>query len=225
MRIIIKTGGAVVVAVAFISLAIIAVSATVRAKRTQAPKQSAAAITSDAPSHATATTSAAWSYGYGGYDASKKQVGTFVRFPFSAEGQWSGSSIYPDPQLGYLLLTARGGHPGGDLKHCVVRRWTAPDALRVRVSGVLRHEPQQGDGVDGMILSGASGLLGSWAVHHGQITTAIPHPILVRRGENIDFLVSCRKDPNYDAFSWVPTIQEVEGGRREWRSDIDFSTR
>ena len=39
---------------------------------------------------------------------------------------WQGGKEYPDLKLGYLRLTATGGHPGKDAQHAAIRRWVAP---------------------------------------------------------------------------------------------------
>ena len=68
----------------------------------------------------------AWQYGYGAYDEAAQKVTTFEKLPHFTGTAWQGGSAYPDSKLGWVQLTATGGHPGNDLAHAAIRRWTAP---------------------------------------------------------------------------------------------------
>lgn len=100
-------------------------------------------------------TAQAWSYGYGRLDEEAGVTADFTPLPyFSGEG-WQGGPQYPDPKLGWVRLDATGGHPGNDLAHAAIRRWTAPRDLTIEVRTTLTHEPPQGDGVRAAIVVGS----------------------------------------------------------------------
>lgn len=90
--------------------------------------------------------STAWSYGYGEFDTQSGRLKNFSPLPRFVGSAWQGGDNFPDSRLGWLQLTAVGGHPGNDLKHAVVRRWTAAQDGNYALNSVLVHEPEVGDG-------------------------------------------------------------------------------
>ncbi|NIP94012.1 MAG: hypothetical protein GWO24_11380, partial [Akkermansiaceae bacterium] len=64
----------------------------------------------------------AWSYGYGRFDESKGQLEKFHPLPHFSGKAWDGSAAWPNGPLGWLQLTARGGHTGNKVEHAAVRR-------------------------------------------------------------------------------------------------------
>ncbi len=133
---------------------------------------------------------------------------------------WQGGPQLPDPTLGWVLLTAGGGHPGDDLAHASVRRWTAPAAATIGITATLEHAAVQGDGVRARIVSSRSGLLGEWSVHHGSVQTSVAG-VQVRSGDTIDFIVDCRDNNDSDSFGWSPTIHAANG--TSWSASAGFS--
>ena len=119
-----------------------------------------------------------WSYGYGGWDG--KAV-AFTPFAVYAGDGYQPTSTFPDPNLGYVTLKGRGGHPGRDGAHATVRRWTAPADLQVRVTGVLQHGQDAGDGVRARVVV-AGRLVGEWKGPQGRG----PHRGVVRGEEGRD---------------------------------------
>lgn len=148
---------------------------------------------------------AAWQYGFGEYDEAVRQVRGFTPFKHFQDGQWRNGPQLPDPVVGWVNLTAAGGHPGGNLQHVVIRRWTAPSGGLAAIAGTLSHPADQGDGVRGRIVSGRAGELGSWSVHHGSVETKLDR-VEVQAGETIDFVVDCLANESYDSFNWPPVI-------------------
>jgi len=148
----------------------------------------------------------AWQYGYGSFDESKGRVREFHRLPHFTGSAWQGGDKLPDEKIGWVLLNATGGHPGNDLDHVVIRRWIVPHDGTVSISGTLKHDSEQGDGVQGRVVSSRLGVLGEWKVHHGK-EQAVVDKIKAMRGDTIDFVVDCRNGPDSDAFSWAPKIQ------------------
>ena len=97
----------------------------------------------------------AWQYGYGAYDESAKRVSSFTAFTHFTGTAWQGSAAMPDPQTGWAMLTADGGHAGNDLAHAAIRRWTAPRDGVVGIEGNLKLMKDEGDGVRARIVSSA----------------------------------------------------------------------
>ncbi len=139
-----------------------------------------------------------------------------------------GGATLPDARLGWVHLTANGGHPGKDQKHCAIRRWVSPIAGEVEIHGQLGHPSAQGDGIRGWIISSRKGPLKEWAVKHASRETSI-ESLTVEPGEAIDFVVDCQKSPDFDGFSWSPVIQtkQVAGSPTRavqvWHAENDFS--
>ena len=156
------------------------------------------------------TAAPVWRYGYGRYDEATQRVRAFTPLPAFANGTWHGLIGPPDPHLRWLLLTGEGGHPGADADHAVIRRWTAPSDGAVKIGGLLKHAGAQGDGIRGRIVSSRTGLLGEWAVHHGEAATEVADAP-IRKGDTLDFVVDCRAEDSYDGFGWTPTITRKDG--------------
>ncbi|MDQ2731427.1 MAG: DUF1553 domain-containing protein, partial [Armatimonadota bacterium] len=174
------------------------------------------------------STSAAWQYGYGEYDEATGRVKTFQPLGHWTGMVWQVGDVFPDPKLGYLLLNPSGGHPGNDLQHAIIRRWTAPADGAISISGTLSHGQKEGDGVQGRIVSSRLGDLGHWVVHNSAAETNVPSAA-VTRGDTIDFVLDCRTGPNSDSFGWAPIIRLVPKGpgtdstATEWNASNDFS--
>lgn len=153
-----------------------------------------------------------WQYGYGTGGAD------FHPLPsFTSQG-WQGGPKLPDPALGWCLLTATGGHAGNDVAHGVIRRWTAPEAGTISISGTLGHHAPAGDGVRGRIVSSLRGEIASWQAVRLDAETSL-RGLVVAAGETIDFVVDCRADSNSDSFTWAPSIRM---GEREWSASSGF---
>ena len=169
-----------------------------------------------------------WSYGYGEFDSATGKVVGFTVLPHFSGAAWQGGSSFPDANLGWAQLTATGGHPGNDLKHAVVRRWTAPIAGNFRIQSKLIHEPTAGDGIRALIIHSRAGLLRSATVHASaeQIDVAA---IPTEPGETIDFVVDIRDGLNSDQFLWAPSVYlEATAGlstfpnENSWNAETDF---
>jgi hypothetical protein len=166
-------------------------------------------------------TVAAWQYGYGAYDEKTHRVTGFEKLPHFTGSAWQGGSAYPDGKLGWAQLTANGGHPGNDLAHAAIRRWTAPRDLRIRVQSTLVHEPQEGQGVRGFVVSSRAGVLKQAAVHHGQAEFNIA-ALDVQSGDTLDFLVDIGKTLSYNQFLWQATIAADDEFGVVFDSKTDF---
>ena len=127
------------------------------------------------------------------------------------------------------MLNATGGHPGNDPQHAAIRRWTAPRDGAIRISGTLKHESGNGDGVRGHIVSSRLGVVGNWAVHQDKQQTVIDK-VEVKQADTIDFVVDCRGGPDSDSFLWAPILKliapyaDADGAlTKTWDAKEDFS--
>lgn len=168
-----------------------------------------------------------WSYGYGEFDATAGKLKDFKPLPKFREKdkQWRGGDKLPDDKLGWVFLGADGGHPGN--KFAAVRRWTAPSAGEVSISGELSRSSDAGDGVRGSVVSSKRGLVGTWQVKNGKIATPIDK-LTVAKDETLDFVVDCIGDENSDSFVWAPTVRLLgkpsdPSMATEWNSRAQFA--
>lgn len=161
-----------------------------------------------------------WQYGYGVVNEETKRVDGFTPLPHFTGTAWQGGPSYPDGALGWVQLSATGGHPGNDRQHASVRRWTAPRDMTVKLHSSLTHEPAAGDGVRAFVISSRSGQLAHASVH---LRTADLHvdPIDVEAGETIDLVVDIRDVLNSDQYLWTATITDA-ATETTWNSETDF---
>jgi len=166
----------------------------------------------------------AWQMGYGAIDPSTSQVAKFTPLPHFESGTWQGSAKRPDPQIGWVLLNASGGHTGNNPDYAAIRRWTAPISGTVEIKGSLNHPSELGDGVRGRIVSSRSGAVGDWTAQHSQVDTNA-QTIEMVAGDTLDFVTDCRQDVNADSFSWVVEIllTQPDGHVATWKSDQGFT--
>jgi hypothetical protein len=169
----------------------------------------------------------AWHYGYGALDANAKRVRAFHEFPRFVDQRWGGTKL-PDSTLGWVHLTAKGGHPGSDQEHCAIRRWVSPIAGQLEIRGTLEHPSADGDGIRGWIISSRQGVLKEWTVKHEARQTSV-ESIDVQAGETLDFVVDCRQSDDSDGFGWAPVIKTKQragsftSSVQLWSSTNDFS--
>ena len=167
-----------------------------------------------------------WQYGYGVLTA-YHQVTIFKPLPHYTVKACQGSDKLPDEKLGWLTLSATGGHPGDGRKSVIVRRWVAPSDGAVTISGALEHSADSGDGVRGYIISSGSGVLGFWPVYKNKREMSIPK-LEVKKGDTVDFVVDSFETLDSDSFTWAPAIKAVErtgssGRDQAWSAKDDFS--
>ncbi|MEZ6033589.1 MAG: PSD1 and planctomycete cytochrome C domain-containing protein [Planctomycetaceae bacterium] len=164
-----------------------------------------------------------WSYGYGTMDEMLQRVREFAEFPMAKGGTFQGGDKLPDPTLGWVSLNRGGGHPGGSLSRCAIRRWTAPDDCLVDINCVTRHLQKEGDGVRCRIVSPTRGVLAD-NIAQNSTATANVEAFDMRGGTFIDFVVDCRAGESHDSFASAITITQSAGGniQRTWNSETDF---
>lgn len=171
-----------------------------------------------------------WLYGYGGVDEAKGRVTGFQPLPHFNNYAYQGGKELPDPKLGWVLVSAEGGHPGGSPGLASIRRWVAPRDGRVTAKAELSHPDAKGDGVRARLISSRLGSQGEWIAHNSKTNTEVAH-IEVRKGDALDFVVDCRGNEGYDSFTWSPRIRYVqangkkdtgEEGKIRWVAKDDF---
>ncbi|MBI3463916.1 MAG: PSD1 domain-containing protein [Planctomycetes bacterium] len=178
----------------------------------------------DSPS-AAPVTATAWQYGYGRYDEQSQRVAGFTKLPHFTGSAWQGGPAWPDMELGWVQLTAEGGHPGNDRAHAAIRRWTASSRMRINVRSTLVHEPAEGQGVRGFVVSNRHGLLKQATVHHGQAELNAG-PLEVESGDTIDFVVDIGPKLSHNQFLWRATTTKAdEPSDLEFDSKRDFDSR
>src|SRR5262249_34100792 len=137
----------------------------------------------------------AWQYGFGALDTAAQRTTNFTALPHFTGDAWQGGPDWPDAKLGWVQLTAEGGHAGNDLQHAAIRRWVAPVDGVVSVSGSLQHEHAQGDGVTARVVSSRAGVLGTWTLHNSRTNAAV-QSIEVKKGDTLDFMVDFHANLN-----------------------------
>ncbi len=163
-----------------------------------------------------------WSYGFAAVNEQEQRVDGFTPLPLFNGTAWQGGESFPDARLGWVQLTADGGHPGNDRQHACVRRWTAPAAGRLKIHSTLKHEPAAGDGIRAFIISSGLGTLTSLSIHQAERT--IDHAdIAVKPGDTLDFVVDIGEQLNSDQFLWEIEIRDTAASQTVWNSRADFT--
>ncbi len=149
-----------------------------------------------------------WQYGYGFYDEEKHRVAGFQKL-LSIKGKaGQDGPSWPDAKLGWEQLTADGGHPGSDLKHAAIRRWTVPRDMSIQIRSKLSRKSARCDGIRAIIIGSAVGEVKSATISQKSSefnVDALP----LKAGETIDFLVTIPKDVNSDEYQWTATLKEI----------------
>lgn len=168
--------------------------------------------------------SKAWQYGYGEIDPMEGKLKSFVPLPYFTGFSWQGGPSFPDGPLGWVQITATGGHPGNDLQHAIVRRWKASSAGKIRIHSKVLHEPEVGDGVRCWILSSRHGKLATVDVHHREASLDV-NEVEVESGDTIDFVVDILKELNSDQHFWRVKVEPLGSQttlHTDWNSERDF---
>lgn len=164
-----------------------------------------------------------WLYGYGELDAATNRIKVFVKLPHFTGDAWQGGAALPDAKLGWVQLTAEGGHAGNDLQHAAIRRWIAPMDATVAISGTIRHENKEGDGIHAYIISSRAGLLSHWPLHNTNAAVKL-EKIEVKTGDTMDFIVDMGATLSHDNFKWAPTIAVAAAGMSDqWDARKEFA--
>jgi len=164
---------------------------------------------------------AAWKNGIGGWDAARKAV-SFAEMKTRVDERIAPQAKIPDKVNGHAFLTAKGGHPGDDGQHAVIRRWQAGAAALVRIEGELKVPSKTSQGVRARIVSDRRGLLGEWIVKGGEAAPVGLATVDLAPGEILDFLLDDLNGPNSDGFVWAPTIKDAKSGEMITSASAEF---
>ncbi|WP_010584665.1 PSD1 and planctomycete cytochrome C domain-containing protein [Schlesneria paludicola] len=168
---------------------------------------------------------AAWQYGYGAISEAGDGIRDFKPLPHFNGTAWQGGGQWPDPQLGWVRLTADGGHPGNDLNHAAIRRWTAAKDGILVVECDVRHEPAEGKGIRGSIIANQNKVLEQFTL----LTSSRKiqnSAVSVHAGDTLDFVVDFNGALNSNQYLWTVSIRETSatsGTPRGWNSTSDFA--
>ncbi|MBA3700688.1 MAG: DUF1553 domain-containing protein [Planctomycetes bacterium] len=163
-----------------------------------------------------------WLYGYGVFDPQARTLSGFTKLPKFKDNAWRGGDNMPDEKLGYVNLTANGGHPGNSHAHAAVRRFTAPHDGLFTISGTLKRPAKEGDGVRALVILDGQPPLGDWEVTTGEVATTVGR-VHLKAGQTLDFVVDGKSGPGWDSFEWSPQVAGIEGTNGTWNAADGFS--
>ncbi|MEM9645973.1 MAG: PSD1 and planctomycete cytochrome C domain-containing protein, partial [Planctomycetota bacterium] len=127
-----------------------------------------------------------WSYGTTRYLEGTPEG--FTPLASFGENRWTVEKDYPSRgPFGHAMLASEMGHPGPG-EHAVVRRWTAPVAGMVKISGMLGHRSKQGDGVQASIWVAGRRIFGGQQKSNNRPLNGLKSK--VKAGDVIDFVVA-----------------------------------
>ncbi len=152
-------------------------------------------------------TGTAWQNGWGNFDPATL-TSTFTPFADFRDNRWAPSGSIPDPTLGYLNLTKDGGHPGNHADRSAIRRWVAPEASVVNITGTVSLPSDKSTGVTAFIFHSRHGLVGTWSVPPAGKTEATLTQVDLQPGDTLDFILDCQGSPDSDSFAWSPVIRD-----------------
>ena len=163
----------------------------------------------------------AWRYGTTAVN-DQSRVDDFQAFKVFNGSTWQDTDELPaKTELAYASLGSENGHPGP--KHAVVRRWVAPAGGRVRISGMVGHRNEKGDGVELAVWIGESRV---W--RESQKSNNRPFRNIsgrVAAGEFVDFVVSPQQSDSFDSFflRCQVRLETADGSLFEGDSVRDFA--
>jgi Protein of unknown function (DUF1553)/Protein of unknown function (DUF1549)/Planctomycete cytochrome C len=162
-----------------------------------------------------------WHYGTGVINPETRLVDEFKPLKHFTGSSWQGGMAVPDPQIGFVILTAQGGHPG-NAAHPAIRRWIAPVTGTLTIKGTLGHGSENGDGVRARVVAGGASH-GNWSAKGNSAPTKLTIP-LVEAGSSVDFIVECLEAETSDSFSWpmMLTVQLADGSQQTFDSTVGF---
>ncbi|MCC9608074.1 PSD1 and planctomycete cytochrome C domain-containing protein [Blastopirellula sp. JC732] len=170
----------------------------------------------------------AWSYGYGQIDPVTGTLSNFTPLPYFTGDAWQGGSSWPDVQTGWAQITAEGGHPGNDLQHAIVRRWTAPADGIYAVRSTVVHEEPVADGIRCWVLTSRGEVLRKEHVHNATREINLSS-VELKQGESLDFVVDILEVLNSDQHLWSPKVTALSQSAAadsplpEWDANRNFT--
>lgn len=163
-----------------------------------------------------------WQYGYGHFDAATKRV------QFEALGHFTGSSWQageklPDPKFGWTSIHKTGGHPGHD-NYNAIWRWTAPSDGEYEIRGTLDLPAPQSTGVVGALYARGNERLAKWPVAGGANSPTHLDKVLLKRGDELHFLVASGETDSFDSIRWNPGIR-LKSTSERWVASDGFGSK
>ena len=174
-----------------------------------------------APPGANTQTMSAWQYGFAKRDP---ETGAEPFEPFAewSSNRWQPEKVYPSPgPLSHTSLHVKGGHPG-PRGTATVARWTAPEALTIKLDGTLRKPTPKGDGVRARLMKNGNELLAEIICEPGQSVATKFGPFDVAAGDTVDFRLDAMERHDFDAYEWSPVVQTASGPPQAWEYSRDY---
>jgi hypothetical protein len=162
-----------------------------------------------------------WLYGFGEIDPAKRLPKNFAAMN-TFNGSWTAQPVPGDNRIPNVSISGGGGSTHGN--YVVIRRWVAPQDMMISIEGSLSHGNKASDsrGVQGRIIHSRSGSVGGpYTAFRNSMPTKIPK-ILVRAGDELDFVVDARGGMKPESFSWAPVIKTVGSAPTEWNAQKQF---
>jgi mono/diheme cytochrome c family protein len=176
-----------------------------------------------------------WQYGFGQFSDATGKIKSFTPLPHFTGDSWQGGPQWPDAALGWVRITADGGHAGNDYAHAAIRRWTAPRNCTISISGTVAHDVKEGNGIRAKIIHSGTGELAGYSLLNQSAETKF-EPVEMKKGDTLDFLIDFKGDLNSDQFKWSPSIKCTDKPAKEratqppneppvmeWNAKKDFS--
>ncbi len=138
---------------------------------------------------------------------------------------WAPGPKIPDPKWNFAFWGSHNSHAGA-VGTATTARWTSPFDGFIRIYGDLKRGSKEGDGVHGWIISSRTGVAADALVKGDGSAKMNVFKLEVKKGDIINFAVTCEANENSDGFSWAPQIMRVnEEGKGELLTDAknDFN--
>ncbi len=166
-----------------------------------------------------------WQYGEGEYEEKADRVLSFKPLAYYINGMWRNSPMPGDPRATTASLTSKGGGLGDNKANSAIRRWVAPFAGKIAISGLLEHNFENAcrkcKGAYVRVVSNTSGTAGKWETVQNKIATNVT-VLEVKRGDILDFVAEAGKGTAGGEFKWAVTIRRLDGTAADWDSVRDF---
>ncbi|TWT93788.1 PSD1 and planctomycete cytochrome C domain-containing protein [Stieleria varia] len=173
------------------------------------------------PSVAEYRSTLAWQYGTSPTDDDVRPT-DFTPFAVFKDSRWQAANEFPAKSaMGHAFLSRDAGHPAN--RDAVIRRWIAPADGELRLSGLMGHRSDNGDGFRAAIWVGKNRVfLETQKMNnrpYGPLTTT------VAKGEAVDFVADPGESASHDSFFWRAQISmtATDGRLFEADSEADFA--
>lgn len=166
-----------------------------------------------------------WSYGFGPVKTESDEDDGFVSLSHFDGKRYTYEPKFPSPDKGFVMLSKTGGHPGKSSKTCSILRFTAPEAMTVRIAGTLQRSSDRGDGIAAQVRLGNAVVFATTTQDDEPIKTVAGYH-QVDAGEHVDFVVDPIKTSTSDGYRWTVLVEKRSDDRKDilhsWHSARDF---